>query len=279
METTVKTERTHPALAALTRHWPEYLIEGALLGIFMVSACAFGVLLEHPASPVRQALGDADLRRVLGGIAMGATAVALIYSPWGRRSGAHFNPAVTATFLRLGKIEPWDAFFYVVAQFAGGVLGVVLSRIALGMAVADPTVQYAVTVPGAGGTAVAFFAELGISFGIMLVILMVSNAKRVARFTGVFAGLLVATYIALEAPLSGMSMNPARTVASAVPASQYDGLWIYFAAPILGMLLAAELYRAIRGLPGVLCAKLHHDNQHRCIFRCAWEGCGSQKAS
>src|SRR6516165_6211011 len=106
------------AIEALRAHWPEYLMEGAALGMFMVSACVFGAVLEHVA-------GLAG--RVLGGIAMGLTAVAIISSPWGQRSGAHMNPAVTVTFLCLGKIAPWDAFFYVIAQFAGGVAGVLLA--------------------------------------------------------------------------------------------------------------------------------------------------------
>ena len=58
------------------------------------------------------------------GVAMGSTAVALIFSPLGKRSGAHFNPSVTLTFFRLGKIKAWDAVFYVLFQFAGGIAGV-----------------------------------------------------------------------------------------------------------------------------------------------------------
>ena len=84
-------------------HWPEYLIEAAGLRLFMLMACTFGTL--HPASPVVQRLPDPLARRSLMGVAMGLTAVALIYSPWGRRSGAHFNPATTLTFWRLGKLE------------------------------------------------------------------------------------------------------------------------------------------------------------------------------
>src|SRR5688572_7736236 len=75
----------------VARHWPEYLIEGFMLGAFMVSACTFTIMLEHPASPVRQAVASAELRRVCMGLAMAFTAVALIYSPWGKRSGAHMN--------------------------------------------------------------------------------------------------------------------------------------------------------------------------------------------
>src|SRR5687768_3178239 len=105
------------ALDSLRAHWPEYLIEGWALGMFMISAGVFAVLLDAPGSAPHELIGDPTLRRVIGGMAMGLTAVAIIYSPWGQRSGAHMNPAVTLTFLRLGKVARWDAFFYVVAQF------------------------------------------------------------------------------------------------------------------------------------------------------------------
>jgi aquaporin Z len=254
-------------LDALRRHWPEYLMEAGLLGLFMISAGSFGVLLEHPGSVVHQALPDPVLRRVLMGLAMGTTAVALIYSPWGQQSGAHFNPSVTLTFFRLGKVEPWDAVFYVLAQFAGGGAGILVAAAFWGMALADPAVRYVATLPGENGVPVAFVAEVVISFVLMSVVLGVSNTRRLARHTGLFAGMLVATYISLESPLSGMSMNPARTLASAVPARLWDTLWIYFTAPPLGMLLAAELHARVRHAQ-VYCAKLHHRNDKRCIFRC-----------
>src|SRR6516162_2141365 len=112
------------AIEAVRGHWPEYLIEAAGLALFMISAGAFGTLLESPQSPVRGMLPDPLVRRALMGIAMGATAIGLIYSPWGRQSGAHFNPAVTLAFWRLGKVAPWDGVFYVIAQFVGAIAGV-----------------------------------------------------------------------------------------------------------------------------------------------------------
>jgi aquaporin Z len=256
---------------ALRRHWPEYVMEGAELGLFMISACAFVVLLEYPTSSVHQSIPDPFLCRILIGMAMGLTAIGIVYSPLGQRSGAHFNPSVTLTFFRLGKVELWDAVFYSVAQFIGGVLGVVLSALLLGELVAHPSVQYTVTVPGMSGVGGAFLAEVVISFIQMSMVLRVSNTRRLARFTGVCAGIMVATYISLEAPFSGMSMNPARTFASALPAQVWTALWIYFLAPPLGMLLAAEVYLRQYGIQQVFCAKLHHHNDKRCIFRCRFD--------
>lgn len=262
------------ALRALAMHWPEYLMEAAGLGLFMISACAFTVLLFHPASAVVRALPDADLRRMLTGIAMGLTAITIIYSPLGKRSGAHLNPAVTLTFWRLSKIEGWDAAFYILAQFVGGAAGVAIAaRVLSHMLVADPAVNYAVTVPGAYGAGIAFLAEAVISFGLMLMVLVVSNRPASNRYTGLFAGTLVALYITFEAPLSGMSMNPARTVASAFPAHVWTSAWLYFTAPLLGMLLAADSYLLWKGKSAVLCCKLHHENHMRCIFRCRYHKC------
>lgn len=251
-------------------HWREYLMEGGGIALFMVSACVFTTLIEHPGSPIRQWIHETLIRRSIIGIAMGLTAIGLIYSPWGKQSGAHLNPSVTLTFLRLGKVMRTDALFYVLAQFVGAVAGVLVSGVFLTHWLSHPAVNYAVTVPGSAGRAVAFGAEFAISFLLMTVILLVSNSKMLPALTGVMAGALIAIYISLEAPLSGMSMNPARTIGSALSAHVWNGWWIYFTAPPLGMLAAAEAYRRVRGMSGVVCAKLHHQNNKRCIFNCGF---------
>jgi aquaporin Z len=246
-------------------------MEAALLGIFMLSACLFTALLFYPGSPVPQLISDPFVRRAIMGLAMGSTAVALNYSAWGKQSGAHYNPAVTLTFTRLGKIAPGDAVAYVGAQFAGAVLGVLAAALLLRAMLEHNEVHYAVTRPGAKGVLVAFVAEAVISCILMTVVLTVSNRARVARFTGLFAGLLVATFITFEAPLSGMSMNPARTAGSGFWAHDWTGWWVYFTAPLLGMLVAAEIYVRREGASRVFCAKLHHQNGKRCIF-CEYQG-------
>lgn len=262
-------EAARPAI--WLRHWPEYTIEAALLGIFMLSACLFATLLFYPEWPVAQLMPEQFPRRVIMGVAMGSTAVALNYSPWGKQSGAHYNPAVTLAFARLGKISPFDAVAYVGAQFVGAVLGVLVAGLIVRNMLADSNVHYAVTRPGSSGVIVAFIAEAVISCILMTVVLTASNRQNLARFTGLFAGLLVATFITFEAPLSGMSMNPARTLGSGFWAHDWTALWIYFIAPPLGMLLAAEIYVRRQGRAGVFCAKLHHQNEKRCIF-CEYQG-------
>ena len=249
---------------ALRNHWPEYLMEGAELAIFMISASLFTILLYHPSSPVPQIIPAEFSRRILMGSAMGLTAIALIYSPWGKRSGAHMNPAVTLTFFRLGKVAPLDAIFYILAQFIGGTVGVALVALLANNLLAHPAVNYVATVPGPGGAWPAFVAEATISFLLFLTVLIVSNLPKIARLTGLFAGCCVALFIVFESPISGMSMNPARTFGSAFLPHLWAFLWIYFAAPLLAMLGAAELYPLLRGR--VACAKYHHQNNFRCIF-------------
>ena len=256
----IVSQRSESALA----HWREYLIEAWALGVFMVSAGLFTALLEHPSSPLTHLIGDESIRRALIGLAMGATAVALIYSPWGKRSGAHMNPAVTLTFLRLGKIAPRDAFAYIVCQFVGATLGVLITLWILRDAFAMPPVNYVVTVPGINPL-VAFMAELAISAVLMATVLVLSSAPRFAPFTGLAAGCLVFLYITFEAPLSGMSMNPARSFGSAVIAGIWTDFWIYLTAPLLGMQLAAALFIALRTPRRAPCAKLCHDLRQPCI--------------
>jgi aquaporin Z len=134
---------------------------------------------------------------------------------------------------------------------------------------ADASINYVSTMPGLAGAPWAFAAETIISFVMMLTILVMSNARRLARLTGIAAGVLVAAFITFEAPLSGMSMNPARTVASALFAGG-EGLWIYFTGPPLGMLAAAEAFLRMHGRARVRCAKLHHQSGIPCIFHCGY---------
>jgi aquaporin Z len=254
-------------------HWPEYAIEATLLGSFMIALGLCATLLEHPDSPVRQALADPFVRRALMGGAMGVLLAGLIYTPWGHRSGAHLNPALTLAFWWLRKVSTWDAVFYVAAQFAGALAGTTVVAILLGELFLAPPIQAAATTPGDMGIGLAFLAEAVMAFVLMLLILVVSNRAPIAGYTGLVVGLLVAAFITLEAPLSGTSLNPARTVASALPAGVWTGVWLYFAAPTLGMLAAAQVFLLLPSQQALRCPKLcpcspdGHPHSHcACIF-------------
>lgn len=253
---------------ALSQHWPLYAMEAALLGVFLFVACGCAVLLEHPSGPLRRRIACPLLRRSLMGVAMGLTAITLIYSPWGQTSGAHMNPAATLTFFMRGKIQAWDAVFYVVFQALGAAAGVALARGLFRGTVQHASVNHVVTVPGRFGIVAAWVAETLIAFVLMLTVLIVANDAVLTPFTGFFAGALVALYITLEAPVSGMSLNPARSFGSALVARHWRGFWIYLSAPPVGMLLASLAQAAIPGHGRVYCAKLAHCNEKPCIFNC-----------
>jgi aquaporin Z len=265
MEPTVQiasATRAQPTAPAV--HWPEALMEALGLGLFMVSAGVFGTILEFPGSSVHQAIASPFARRALMGVAMGLTAIGLVYSPWGRRSGAHINPAFTATFFRLGRISGRDALAYMVAQFAGGLAGALLVVAIFGNAFLAPPVVGVATLPGSAGVAVAFGSEVAISFALVLMVLTLGRSARLSRYTGLFVGATLFLYITFEAPLSGMSMNPARTLASAIPAGNWQGLWIYFTAPFLGMLAGSEAHVRLVRSKRDGCAKIVHS--FPCIF-------------
>ena len=230
-------------LKALQKNWQVYLIEAWALGMFMVSAAVFVILIEHPAFPVRESIPSPLIRRFLVGLAMGVTAVLLIYSSWGKKSGAHMNPAVTLTFLQLDRIHLADAIWYILAQFVGGTFAIYLFKWFMMDYIADIRVNYVVTVPGTEGQVLAFLLETLLSFLLFAMVLFNSNDERLAPYTGYFVGVLLTLFIAFEAPYSGMSINPARTVASALPAGIWTGWWLYFIGPIIGMQIAGYFYR------------------------------------
>jgi aquaporin Z len=178
------------------------------------------------------------------------------------------NPGTTLTFFLLGKVRPWDAVFYVCAQFIGALAGVRFTSAVLRGLVRHEAINYAATLPGALGFKAAWVGEFVISFVMMGMVLFSTNHAPTAPYTGLFAGALVAAFIVIEAPISGMSMNPARSLGSAIPARAFRGLWIYFTAPPLAMLCAAGLYTAPTGPGCVYCAKLNHQRSGPCIFNC-----------
>jgi aquaporin Z len=253
-------------------HLPEYGCE--FVGTALMMACVVGVtiLIWSDGSPVATLIPGEGLRRLLTGFMCAAGATAVVLSPIGQRSGGHLNPAVTLAFWWQGRITGADASAYVMAQVGGAVLGVaVMAWLA---APAAQSVQLGLTQPGPGfSMPVVFLAEVLATFLLLLVILVSLRSERFAPRTPFLAGGLVALLVFVEAPVSGTSMNPARSFAPALLMEHFSAQWIYWIAPVLGALLAVKLFAmvVVKSDQGG-CAKLYHTERYRCIFlNCAYQ--------
>jgi aquaporin Z len=231
--------------------WRDYTIEAALLACFMISASAFTILVEHPRGWLSDAVTGALARRFVIGCAMAVTAIVLIYSRYGVRTGAHMNPAVTLVMAQLRPMRRRDLLGYVAGQFTGGVAGMAVAALLFGSSLSHASINWVVTKPGPRGSVIAFAAECAMTLLMMSLVLWLSNHPRWAPRTGIASAVLLAAFITFEAPLSGMSLNPARTLGPALFAGDFTGLWIYFLAPPAGMTLAALAFS--RHCPGGRC--------------------------
>jgi aquaporin Z len=254
------------AAEALAIHWREYLMEAAELCLLMLSICLSGTLLYNKASPL-SALSESTRAFLMGSLVGGATLL-IIRSSFGRRTGAHFNPALTLTYFFLGRVHRWDALFYVLSQFAGAIIGVLFAHEVLGGRLSAPPVRYVITVPGSYGIVVAFIAEVILSGLMMAVVLFTTNRIHLANWTPFFVALITVLYYSFGSSLSGFSVNPARSFSSALYASAWEGIWIYFLGPCCGMITAALIYIRIFGKHRIYCAKVFHDTESPCPFRC-----------
>lgn len=232
----------------------------ALVLFFGVSAVAF---MWGPGSPVPVVPYPA-LRRLLTVVMFAGGATAVIYSPLGQISGGHINPALTLAFWRMGKVPARDAVIYMVAQFAGAFVGAYAAGLAWGPLTIG--VHYAATVPGEGfSVAGALAGEIMTTFLVVFTIFVCLNKPRLAALTGIVAFGLKAMLGVVEAPVSGASLNPARTLGPALLAPNYTALWVYFVGPAIGALIAVGAYRGKWGRDTV-CAKLYHTEKYACPF-------------
>jgi aquaporin Z len=251
---------------AYKTHWREYLMEATELAVLMFCICLFGALIYNRASPLHLFALSRTVKGFLMGVAIATSTFAIIRSPFGRRSGAHFNPAISLAYFYLGRMHRWDTLYYVACQFTGGVAGVFVAQHLLGQRLSAPPVSFVVTTPGEYGTFIAFIAEFVLSGLLMGVVLFTTNHRRLARFSPVVVALVTVFYYGLCYSISGYSVNPARSFSSALFARIWHGIWVYFAAPVLGMLTAASLY--VRGEGRIYCAKVFHDLESVCPFAC-----------
>ncbi len=181
----------------------------------------------------------------------------------GRESGAHINPAVTLGFWLMKKIDARVAVGYIIAQLLGGCLGA-LPLLAWGTM--GRSVTFGATLPGAGysnGTVV--FGEAITTFALVATLCLFLGFRHLRSFTPFVIPLLYAVMVPLEAPISGTSTNPARTLGPAVISGRFDGFWIYWVGPICGMLAAIAVCSSLARRIEV--AKLYHfESDRRRLF-------------
>lgn len=243
-------------------------MEAAELALLMLGICLSGALIYSAESPLHRLSLPSSISAAAMGFAVATTTFLIIRSPLGRRSGAHFNPAITVAYFVLRRIHRWDALFYVTSQLVGGVLGVWIAYRIVGTPLASSPVEYVVTTPGNCGLTLALLLEIFLSAFLMSVILFSTNHRRLARFSPLIVSSVTVFYYVFCTSIAGYSVNPARTFSSAAFADIWTGIWIYFAGPCIGMSAAALLFIRIYGPSSVYCAKLYHDIYTPCPFPC-----------
>lgn len=243
--------------------WASELAGTALLVFAGLSAVVFNF---YPGSPAAAAIPSHSLRLLVTGLLFAGAGGLVAISPLGRRSGAHLNPAVTVAFACIDHVHPHDLCGYVGAQFAGALGGATLLRLVWGPKAG--AVGYGVTQPGPHTSVAAVFGlEAAMSAALVLTIFAFVSSPRTARWTPAAVWILVAVLVWQAAPVTGTSLNPARSVGPAVVAPNLEDLWIYVLAPVLGAGAAALGWRAVSRR--ILTAKLFHDPAYRSTLRTA----------
>ncbi|QOW09312.1 aquaporin family protein [Kaistella flava (ex Peng et al. 2021)] len=233
-------------LKSLRKNYILFLQEGLGLFIFMISACFFAGNLEHQTTVLHLDLPNPKIRLLVMAIAMATTALFIFLSPLTSPSGAFINPAVSIMRWRLGQLSLEKLIWYSVFQTIGGLLAVYIMKFLMGNVLSDPPVNYVATVPGKNISDIsAALMETVTAFVMIAMVLFLSDSKF-SKTVPYLSALLVGVYVYIAGPVSGFGMNPARTIASAVPANIYTSFWIYMLCPTIGMLAAAELYLQIK---------------------------------
>jgi aquaporin Z len=237
------------------------LIGTALLVLFGLSLV---ILMFGAGTPMAQLIPSEDLRRPITGFLFGAIGASIALSPVGKVSGAHINPAVTLAFRLMGKLDLPTTLGYLAAQLIGAVVG---SLPLLLWGAMGESIAFGATLPGPGmATSTVLLGEAITTFTMIALLAVFLGFRLIRRFTPALFPPLYAFMVWAEAPISGTSTNPARSLGPAVISGEWRGYWIYWAGPILGMVFAvlACSFLAKR----IEVAKLYHfDSDRDRLFR------------
>jgi aquaporin Z len=221
--------------------WAVYLSELIGTALLLLFGLSFVIIDFGNGSPVINFIPDPGLRRLITGFLFGATGASIAYSRVGKVSGAHINPVVTLAFHIKGKLAARDTAGYIVAQFVGAVLGsfplLLWGRI-------GKSVAFGSTAPGIGYSRIdALAGEVLTTVCLIVGLFVFLGHKKLRKYTPLLFPFLYAGMVYLEAPISGTSTNPARSLGPSVVSGIWSGWWIYFAGPLLGMMIGLAVHR------------------------------------
>lgn len=219
------------------KRWPLFLSELVGTALLVLVGLSIVIVVFGDGTPMARLLPDEGTRRLLTGFLFGATGASIALSPVGKVSGAHINPVVSLAFWLWGKLDLGTALGYVAAQLAGACMG---SLPLLAWGATGESVAFGATLPGDGRSMMEVVLGEAIATFAMLTLLIVFLAFRESRrFTPALFPPLYAVMVYLEAPISGTSTNPARSLGPALVSGQWHGWWAFWVGPLLGLVFAA----------------------------------------
>lgn len=216
--------------------WALFVSELVGTALLVLIGLSLVILMFGTESPVAKWIPSEGLRRLITGFLFGTTGASIALSPVGRVSGAHINPAVTLAFRLMGKLDLPTTLGYIAAQLIGAVVGALPLLLwgAMGQSVA-----FGATLPGSDvSLSIAFLGEAITTFTMISLLAVFLGFRAIRPFTPAIFPPLYAIMVWAEAPLSGTSTNPARSLGPAIISEQWHGWWIYWIGPMTGMLVA-----------------------------------------
>ena len=245
--------------------WQNFLAEFIGTALLLAFGLSFVILDFGVGSPVVHWLPEAGLRRAITGFLFGTTGALIAVSQVGKISGAHINPVVTLAFHFKGKLSWRDTVGYILAQFMGAVIGC-LPLLLWGRT--GRSVHFGATTPGNGWPVwAALLGEVITTIGLIVGLFVFLGHKKLRQFTPLLFPFLYAVMVYLEAPLSGTSTNPARSLGPAIVSGTWSGWWIYFVGPLVGMFLGlGALKSRLFKMFTIEVAKIYHFEHDRYGF-------------